>query len=143
VFSFFDASSLVSAAGAPPAAGTLQRLPLKFGAKTIVPSRFQLPPRPSTASQIVSAGPPEASIFFNFPLAKKPILRLSGDQNKLLAPSVPARGWAVSAPRGRTQRTVLPAGSAAMNARREESGERAMEPAVKSNCDFSGGRTEL
>ena len=58
--------------------------------KMIVPSAFQLPPRPSDASQILTGAPPPMSRRFNFPSAKKATERLSGDQNGCEAPSVPA-----------------------------------------------------
>src|SRR5690242_14966989 len=50
-------------------------------ANTMSPVWFQVPPRPSEASQITNAGPLVGSIFFSFPPAKKPMNRLSGDQN--------------------------------------------------------------
>ena len=45
------------------------------------PSRFHAPPEPMPTSQSVAGSPPLASIFFNLLPAKKPINRLSGDQN--------------------------------------------------------------
>ncbi len=61
------------------------------GAKTMVPARPQLPPRPSRASQIASTRPSPTETFRSLPLAKKPILRLSGAQKGYVEPSVPAR----------------------------------------------------
>ena len=63
--------------------------------KTIIPSRFQVPPRLSGASQIVTGSPPEMSIRFSFCSAKNPICRLSGDQKGDKAPSVPASACGV------------------------------------------------
>ena len=45
---------------------------LTFSA-TITPSGLHVPPRPTAASQSVCGGPPEASIFFSLPPAKKPM----------------------------------------------------------------------
>src|SRR5262245_22133965 len=73
----------------PPEAGTRWMGPLKLGAKTIVPSLPQLPPRPLGASQIDSGGPPEASILRSFVPMKKAMERLSGDQKGYVAFSVP------------------------------------------------------
>src|SRR5262245_62164868 len=50
------------------------------GAKTMTPSELQAPPRGLGASETVWSGPPEASMFLNFPSAKKPIDRESDDQ---------------------------------------------------------------
>ena len=52
----------------------------EFGENTITPSSFQVPPLPSSASQIVCTGPPVAGTLRSLPLATKPIHRLSGDQ---------------------------------------------------------------
>src|SRR5712692_6124970 len=108
----------------------------------MIPSRFQLPPRPLWASLIVSGGPPEASIFFNLPLAKNPRNRLSGDQNGHAAPSVPASGCAEIAASGRTKSMRLPSASDPAKATRLPSGESAIAPEPKANCTFSGGRIE-
>ena len=61
-----------------------------LGANTMTPAGLQLPPFPSAAAQIVSAGPPAAAMVFNLPVTKKPMERLSGDQNGYCAPSAPA-----------------------------------------------------
>ena len=58
----------------------------------MTPWRFHVPPLPNNAFARVWGGPPEASIFFSFPAAKNPRNRLSGDQNRHIAPSVPASG---------------------------------------------------
>jgi hypothetical protein len=76
---------------------------LGLGEKTITPSRFQVPPRATTpTSQSVRTGPPLASILFSLPSAKKPMLRPSGDQKGMLAPEVPASGFAVDEEISRT-----------------------------------------
>ena len=56
----------------------------------MVPSWFQLPPRPSVEPQIVTGVPPLTSIRFSLSSVKKAMERLSGDQNGNIAPSVPA-----------------------------------------------------
>src|SRR5687767_1559582 len=71
---------VVTLTGAPPAAGTLDRPPTGSGAKRIVASRSQEPPRPFGASQRACAGPPLAATFLSLPSAKNPMYRLSGDQ---------------------------------------------------------------
>src|SRR5713101_8798331 len=79
-FSCREESSVVTGVAGPPAAETRKRRSPGAGVKTMTPSRFQVPPRPESASQRLWGGPPEASILFNFPSAKKAINRLSGDQ---------------------------------------------------------------
>ena len=85
--------------------------------KRMTPCELQLPSAPVGASQIFWAGPPVTSIFFNFPSAMKPRKRLSGDQKGRADPSVPFRGCAARAFRGRTQIRVFPSESVALNAR--------------------------
>ena len=80
-----------------------------FGANTIVPSRFQVPPTPRPASHRVTGGPPVTSIFFSLPWAKKPMNRLSGDQNGNAPPSVPGSTCASTASNDRTARADRPA----------------------------------
>src|SRR5262252_8543285 len=104
------------------------------GAKRITPSRFQVPPRFAGASQIVWGGPPEASIFLSFPSAKKPMKRLSGDQNGKEGFSVPGSGCMRSESSDRIQRRFLPEGSRATKTTLVASGERA----AARNADFSG-----
>src|SRR5438128_3549048 len=79
-FSCREESSVITGVTGPPAADTRKRPPEGVGAKTMTPSRLHVPPRPERISQRLWGGPPEASIFFNFPSAKKAINRLSGDQ---------------------------------------------------------------
>src|SRR5579872_6166132 len=73
-------SIFVISRGVPPSAETARRGPLGPGEKRIIPSEFQLPPRPSAAGQMVCTGPPCASTLFSLAPAKKPIVRLSDDQ---------------------------------------------------------------
>src|SRR5258706_525964 len=101
VSSPFALSISVIAVAAPPSAETLKIGAVDWGVKRIVPSRFHVPPLGSGASQIVKTAPPSASIFLSFPLAKKPMERLSGDQKGREAPSVPARRAASVALRDR------------------------------------------
>src|SRR6266545_7141423 len=91
--------------------------------KRITPSGLQEPSAPVVASQIFWAGPPETSTFFNFPSAKKPRNRLSGDQKGRLVPSVPARGCAEKAFNALIQIRALPEESVALKARCFPSGE--------------------
>lgn len=65
-------------------------------ANTMTSSAPHAPPRLFGASQSVTAAPPETSIVFNFPSAKNPRERLSGEKNGEDAPSVPANGRGVA-----------------------------------------------
>src|SRR5262245_10655525 len=80
LYSRLDASRGASGAAVPPAEETRERDSRVLAANTMIPSRFHVPPRPIGASQSVWGGPPEASILFSLPPAKKPRKRLSGDQ---------------------------------------------------------------
>src|SRR5437867_6753977 len=61
------------------------------------------PPRLGVESHKDSAGPPATAIFFNFPLAKNAMNRLSGDQNgELISLSVPGSSREASESRSRT-----------------------------------------
>ena len=80
--------SAVIGSGLPPPAEMRCSGLWVSGANRMTSSRFQVPPRPSLASQMVMAAPPLRSIFFSLPSAKNPIWRLSGDQNGNAAPSV-------------------------------------------------------
>src|SRR5262249_36100198 len=131
----------VSCRGVPPAADTFERDPLKVGEKTIVSSRFQLPPRPSGASQITCDGPPAASIFLSLPSAKNPMKRLLADQKGYVAPAVPGSGWLVAVFSALTQSDCLPSTSVAPNTSRVPSGEiasGAVRSPTKANTAFSG-----
>ena len=89
------------------------------------PSRFQVPPRPSEASQSVNGGPPEMSIFLSLAPAKKPTNRLSGDQKGYVAPLVPVRGSARNESIARTHNADFPPEVEATKVRRRPSGESA------------------
>jgi hypothetical protein len=108
--------------------------------KTITPSRFQAPPRPEKASHKASAGPPDASILFSLPSAKKPRARLSADQKGNIAPSVPGSAWAVGPSKGRSQSRLRPSSPLATNAIRWPSGERTGRPYRTLKVVRDGGR---
>src|SRR5262245_42806293 len=113
------------------------------GAKMIVPSRFQLPPRGTEVSHRACGGPPWTSILLSLESAKTPMERLSGDQKGYEAPSVPSNGRAVREARGRTQSRSLPSPVRATKASRRPSGESTTGPGdvpPKLKVDFSGGR---
>jgi hypothetical protein len=59
-----ERSISVTGTGSPPEAETRWICVSDRGAKTMTPSRFQLPPLPFSASQMVIGGPPAVSIFF-------------------------------------------------------------------------------
>lgn len=83
----------------PPFDDTRKRAPdgPPVGVKTIVPSSAQVPPRFAGASQSATGAPPIVATFLSLPSEKKPIQRPSGEKNgEWSAPSVPARGAAVS-----------------------------------------------
>ena len=82
-------------------------------------------------------GPPAAWMTFSLKGVKKPIDRLSGDQNGNAAISVPARSFASSESRSRTHSIIRPLTSA-QNAILRPSGEMTKE----SNAALSGGRSE-
>src|SRR5687768_9069101 len=107
-----DASSLVSSDAVPPDDATRIKGVNVFGAKIIVPSGAQAPPRVSVlASASDCAGPPDASILRNLPPAKNPIALLSGDQNGKAAPFVPGSCLASTDVSGRTHSEVSPEAS--------------------------------
>src|SRR5215208_6214195 len=86
LFSWRDSSRVVSCVTSPPVADTRYRGPKGVGEKTTTESRLQEPPLGSGASATVWAGPPEISVVFSFPSAKKPIERESGDQKETPRP---------------------------------------------------------
>src|SRR5215510_7843843 len=81
----------------------------RFGANTITPSAFHVPPAPLEAAASVSGAPPPRSSRFNEPWAKKPIARPSGDQNGNAAPAVPDSGCFVVVANERSQSCDSPA----------------------------------
>ena len=88
----------------------------------MTPSGLQEPSEPVGVSQMVCGGPPATSTFRSFPAPLNATWRLSGDQNRRTAPSVPGSGWASSASIGRTHTWVAPCLSVAMNATVRPSG---------------------
>src|SRR5438093_4220131 len=98
----------------PPESETFMMLEPGLGAKTMTPLGDQLPPRDPATAASVCTGPPEASILRSLPFEKKPIERLSNDQNIWWDASVAASGCAVAPLSGRTNKTgaVAPVGSA-------------------------------
>src|SRR5215831_5210256 len=82
----------VTGTASPPVEETRKIGALTFGAKRIAPSEFQAPPRPAGALASSCTKPLSMSSRFRLPFAKKPIERLSGDQNGNDAPSVFSRG---------------------------------------------------
>src|SRR4030095_12077647 len=76
----------------PPSADTRRigwMLPI---ARRITPSRLHVPPVEGTAFRGFFVDPVSRSIRLNVPSAKKPIERLSGDQNGTRPRSVPTNG---------------------------------------------------
>src|SRR6516165_8207458 len=138
VVSPVEESSCVTGVGTPPFAETRNKGPVNAGANTITPWAFQVPPRPTGASQITCADPPAAGTFFSFPSAKKPTHLPSGDQKGRAPFSVPASSCAVSEFEGRIQRRLLPSTGWTENTRRVPSGENAATPPT--NAVPSGGK---
>jgi hypothetical protein len=97
----------------PPADDTRNSPPTTVGANMMVPSLLQVPPAPMGAVANVCVMPPSMLMRFNLPSAKKPIALLSGDQNGLVARSVPFSGWAVAAESERTHNRDTPSSMAA------------------------------
>src|ERR1700678_2423445 len=111
-------------------------MPMWVPPNRIVPSAFQEPPNCAlpVKSQSVSGVPPEASIFFSLPPDANARKRLSGDQKKVFAPSVPASSRACMESRERIQ---IPAAFLTLNAIRRQFGESASQ--LAKSC-FYGGR---
>src|SRR5215467_13947080 len=113
----------------------------------MMPSEFHVPPGrvPSPASVVRAWGePPLRSIFFNRPCAKKPMYRLSGDQNGRLAPCVPGSERAFAEPRSRIQSEEVPDESTTVKASTRPLGEiapafAAGDVVLEENFEFSGG----
>jgi hypothetical protein len=92
----------------------------------------------SEVLQISCGAPPAASTRFNLPVAQKPMLRLSGDQNGKKAPSVPGSARASRVSSERTQSIDwLPPLPEAKNASFLPSGESASQGWL--NVPPSGG----
>src|SRR5215472_7511068 len=131
---------VVTATGVPPPAGTRYNGPRRKGPKTIVPSRFQVPPHSKRESQRTWTVPLVVSTVLRRLSAKNPIWRLSGDQKGKPAPSVPLSCWAVEPERTRTHSVAFPSGPSATNAKRDPSGEIAKLEGRKE--ELGGGRSE-
>lgn len=82
------------------------------GPNRIVPSAPQVPPVGEGASASGIAGPPLRSRRSSFPLAKKPIDLLSGDQNGHMPPSVAGIALASAWSSARSQSRDTPASDA-------------------------------
>jgi hypothetical protein len=88
----------------------------------MVPSGPHAAVVPASAYVTVCAEPPRASMRFSSLFMKKPIERLSDDQNGRRAPSVPGSACAIALSSARTHRAGCPSRSAT-NARLCPSGE--------------------
>src|ERR1041385_5678224 len=88
-------------------------------------------------------GAPAAATCFSLPGTKKPMKRLSGDQNGNDASSVSESCRAADELRGRTQSVDFPVESVATNASIAPSGERAMCPPPSVLYEYPrGGRSD-
>ena len=96
----------------------------------IVPLGFQAPGFLEEAPQTVDTEPLEISIFLSSFPAMKARKRLSGDQKRVEAPSVPARGRDTGEPIGRTHTSARPS-VAARKATTVPSGETAGAAGIK------------
>ena len=124
-----SSSILVASVTSPPAADTVRSGPTKLGAKTITSPAPQAPPRTSwfePVSATIRGWPPKSSVTLRRFCAKKPILRLSGDQNGYRASWVPGSIVASRSARARIQSAARPSSPRATKASRCPSGERAM-----------------
>ena len=95
----------------------------------MVPSEFQVPPRPSGASAMTKTCPLERSTRLSFPSAKNPMDRLSGDQNGYWAPSVEGSSRRPAASTERSQ-SLFPWLEVPATAIIRPSGEIALPPAT-------------
>src|SRR5262245_52489897 len=88
--------------------------PNVFLVNRMMPSELHAAPPflPVLASVSVCGRPPLMAIVFNLFPAIKPTDRLSGDQNGMVAPSVPARGCAEVELNGRTHNRGGPSAEA-------------------------------
>src|SRR5512139_1046200 len=101
-------SSFVTGETGPPCAETRARPPGAAG-NTITSLAFQeAPPKVATLLTMTCVSPLDARTFFRLLSAKKPIHRLSGDQNGVLAPSVPGNGCSCSALKERSHNCLVP-----------------------------------
>jgi len=129
----------VSRCGEPPAAGT--RYIPSFGTlNKIWPLRLHVAPtdRGLGSDAITRTAPDMTSTAFRRRPAKNAIVRLSGDQNGLVAPSVPSSGRATVDPSGRIQIEGDPLASMATNDKNSPFGDSASIPPDGENRRFSG-----
>ncbi len=124
---------VVTGTAEPPEPGTRISGVVVVGANTMTSSAFQVPPLPLLAGASVWGAPPLRFNRFSEPSAKNPIVRLSGDQNGSVAPSVPSSGSAVVVESERNQRRV-PFALEAANTICVPSGDRANAD----GCDVGG-----
>ena len=129
-------SSFVAGVGAPPEAVTRMRAPVDSGANTMTPPAPQEPPRNPGASASVYGVPPARSILCSSPPSVKPMLRLSGDQNSGVPPSVPGSACDASVSSVRTQIWDLLSAAVALKAMRLPFGE--TKAGVVESAVFSG-----
>ena len=103
------ASSSVTCRGVLPFADTSYSAEYGVDVNRIVPTELQAPPLPTGESQRVCSLLPSVSIRFNFPPAKNPMERPSGDQKEWPPPSVPGSNLPSPASlRLRSQRASFP-----------------------------------
>ena len=132
----------MSRVGVPPPALTRMSGVDGPAEKMITPSGPQAPPRPICTAQTTCTESPLRSMVFNWPSAKNPRERLSGDQKGKIAPSVPGSARASSEFMERIQSAVLPSSPVAAKAIDAPSGERTSGPAaspVRLSVVLSGG----
>src|SRR5262249_36570846 len=115
-----------------------------FLANTIVPSALHAPAGGCGAAGSVCTGagpdPNCAETVLSFPCAKKPIERLSGDQNGSVAPAVPLIATDVEESSARIHSAVCPEAARAVNASRAPSDEIAGEPTNPAACGSQAAR---
>src|SRR5438477_13022189 len=91
------------------------------------PEWFQVAPRSELALQIFWTVPLARSIFLSLPGVKKPAKRASGDQNGPIAPSVPARRFALNSSSERSHSADSPDSLAATKTMLRPPGEGAAD----------------
>jgi hypothetical protein len=98
-------------------------------------SRFHAPPRIVVELKVdtVIGGPPVTSTFFTAPSTTNPRNRLSGDQNGVVAPSVPGSRRMSTESMSRIQIATFSVSSTSVNASVRPSGE--IDPPLNPNDD--------
>src|SRR5262245_46382814 len=103
-------SPFVTGETGPPCADTRDKPP--SGANTITSLGFHVaPPYVVTLLATICVSPLETRTFFSVLPTKKPIHWLSGDQNGVLAASVPGNRCSCSESRARSQSCLVPVAS--------------------------------